>query len=174
MNAAPLDIVTSPWRRLVISKASDVDRPAYTLCALERLQDSLRRRDLYVAPSERWGDPRAKLLQGARWEAERNQICRSLNLPLDADQTLARLRAQLDGAYRRTLDHLPENEAVSLDRNKRDRPLTLSHLDSVDEPDSLIELRELVVERLPRVDLPEILLEIHLRTGFADVFTHMG
>ena len=174
MNAAPLDIVTSPWRRLVISKASDVDRPAYTLCALERLQDSLRRRDLYVAPSERWGDPRAKLLQGACWEAERNQICRSLNLPLDADQTLARLRAQLDGAYRRTLDHLPENEAVSLDRNKRDRPLTLSHLDSVDEPDSLIELRELVVERLPRVDLPEILLEIHLRTGFADVFTHIS
>jgi TnpA family transposase len=174
ITEAPLDIVTRPWQRLVLPKANDVDRSAYTLCALDRLQDNLRRRDLYVAPSERWGDPRAKLLQGARWEAERSQICRSLNLPLDAEQALARLRAQLDGTYRRTLDHLPENEAVSVDQSDRDRPLTLSPLDSVDEPESLIDLRELVIERLPRVDLPEILLEIHLRTGFANAFTHIS
>lgn len=174
LNEAPLDIVNRPWRRLVLPKNGGVDRSAYTLCALERLQDSLRRRDLYVTPSERWGDPRAKLLHGAQWRAKRRQICRSLKLPLDPERVLSRLRDQLDGAYRCTLSHLPENEAVTVDEDNEERPLTLSNLDKVDEPESLIELRERVAERLPRVDLPEILLEIHLRTGFADAFTHIS
>jgi TnpA family transposase len=34
-------------------------------------------------------------------------------------------------------------------------------------------LREAVAARLPRVDLPEILLEINARTGFTDAFTHI-
>jgi hypothetical protein len=34
-------------------------------------------------------------------------------------------------------------------------------------------LRDAVAARLPRVDLPEILLEIASRTGFTDAFTHL-
>jgi TnpA family transposase len=158
----------------VIEKGRRVNRPAYTLCAMDRLQDGLRRRDLYVSPSERWGDPRAKLLQGARWQAERKRICRSLKLPLNAEEAVQRLRTQLDAAYRRTLDNLPDNETVSIDEDDRERPVTLSNLDKVDEPESLVALRERVADLLPRVDLPEILLEIHLRTGFADAFTHIS
>ncbi len=43
----------------------------------------------------------------------------------------------------------------------------LSALDKLEEPPSLIALRAAVTARLPRVDLPELLLEIHARTGFA-------
>src|SRR5207237_6962432 len=34
--------------------------------------------------------------------------------------------------------------------------------------------RAQVFTRLPRVDLPELLLEIHARTGFAHAFTHIS
>jgi TnpA family transposase len=37
-----------------------------------------------------------------------------------------------------------------------------------------LKLREAVFARLPRVDLPEVLLEIHARTGFAHAFTHLS
>jgi hypothetical protein len=67
MQQAPLDFVPGAWRRLVRPPhQAAADRRAYTLCALERLQDSLRRRDVFVSRSERWGDPRLKLLQGAQ------------------------------------------------------------------------------------------------------------
>ena len=52
--------------------------------------------------------------------------------------------------------------------------LTLSSLDKLEEPDSLLALRDAVTARLPRVDLPEVLLEMHVRTGFADEFTHVS
>ena len=34
------------------------------------------------------------------------------------------------------------------------------------------KLRAAVDARLPRLDLPELILEVHARTGFADRFTH--
>jgi hypothetical protein len=49
--------------------------------------------------------------------------------------------------------------------------LVLTGLERIEEPASLIALREAVMTRLPRVDLPELLLEIDARTGFAGAFT---
>jgi TnpA family transposase len=47
-------------------------------------------------------------------------------------------------------------------------------LDKLDESLSGLTLREQVRMLLPRVDLPELLLEIHARTGFANEFTHIS
>ena len=52
--------------------------------------------------------------------------------------------------------------------------LTLTGLDKLDEPPSLIALRDQVADLLPRLDIPEVLLEIHAKTGFADEFTHIS
>jgi hypothetical protein len=66
LHTAPTAVVTGAWRRLVLELGEVVDRRYYTFCVLERLQDALQRRDVYVSPSERWQDPRAKLLHGRR------------------------------------------------------------------------------------------------------------
>ena len=55
----PLDIITTPWKHLVFDKEGCVSKRGYTLCLLDKLQDSLRRRDVYVEQSDRWSDPRA-------------------------------------------------------------------------------------------------------------------
>jgi hypothetical protein len=47
-------------------------------------------------------------------------------------------------------------------------------LDKLEEAPSLLRLRDHVLTRLPRIDLPELLLEIHTRTGFAHAFTHIS
>jgi Tn3 transposase DDE domain len=151
-----------------------VDRPAYTLCTLERLQESLRRRDVFVARSERWGNPRIKLLHGAHWEATRSHVCRALNRHESPEPELEILAHQLEAAYQRTAANFPTNAAVRIEPVKGRDTLTLTGLDKLDEPPSLIKLRDEVFARLPRVDLPEVLLEIHARTGFAHAFTHVS
>jgi len=52
--------------------------------------------------------------------------------------------------------------------------LTVEHLDALDIPDSLRELREVTAAMLPRIDLPELLLEVHSWTGFLDAYTHVS
>lgn len=175
MSQAPLEGVPNAWRRLVKPpRQPEVDRQAYTLCTLERLQDNLRRRDVFVSRSERWGNPRIKLLHGEQWEASRPQVCRALNRNESPEPELEALGQQLDVAYQRTAENFPSNAAVRIEAVKGRDTMTLTGLDKLDEPPSLIQLREAVFARLPRVDLPEVLLEIHARTGFAYEFTHLS
>ena len=170
---APREVITKPWQRHVLHEDESVDPRAYTFCVLDGLHKALRRRDVFVSPSWRYADPRAGLLTGSEWETTRPIICRSLGLSVDAAPALAALSAELDQTYRAVAARLPNNRSVRFETVGDKRELILSPLDKLDEPTSLVALREAVEARLPEVDLPEILLEISARTGFTDAFTHL-
>ncbi len=170
----PLDIITPPWKRLVIDQEGRVTKRGYTLCFLNKLQDSLRRRDVYVENSDRWGDPRTKLLQGPAWQANRIQVCRALGHPINPQEAITGLVCQLDNTYKRVVANFEGNEAVGLDLSNKHPSLTITNLDKLEEPPSLAQLSRQVNGLLPKVDLTELLLEIHAHTGFADEFTHVS
>ena len=151
MQHAPLDGIPSAWRRLVkLSRATEVDRRAYTLCTLERLQDHLRRRDVFVTRSERWGNPRLKLLHGTHWETLRSHVCRALNHHEAPEPALHTLAQALETAYQRTAAPFQTNAAVRIESVKGRDTLTLTGLDKLEEPPSLLKLREAVFARLPQ------------------------
>lgn len=52
--------------------------------------------------------------------------------------------------------------------------IRISQLEAVPEPPSLVALRDQVAKMLPRVDLPELLLEVDAWTGFTSEFTHLA
>ena len=173
-NDAPREVVGKPWQRHVLREDGAVDFHAYIFCVLDELHTALRRRDVFVAPSWRYADPRAGLLDGAEWEATRPIICRTLGLSAHPEPTLTALTNELDRTYRAVVSRLPDNPAVRFDKVGDKYELVLSPFDKLDEPASLLALRETVVGMLPRVDLPELILEIAARTGFTDAFTHLS
>ena len=174
LDNPPPDIVTNPWKRLVFDGEKRVSRRGYTLCFLDRLQDALRRRDVYVENSDRWGDPGGKLLRGADWQANRVQVCRPLGHPLQAHDAITNLTGQLHETYQRVAANFDGNGTVRLDHSGKHPALTITPLDKLDEPPSLTLLSGLVTGLLPKIGLAELLLEIHARTGFADEFTHVS
>lgn len=174
LSVAPLNIVSKSWAKLVFSNPETVERKAYTFCLLENLRVALRRRDIFVTKSFRYCDPRTKLLQGAAWEAARPNVCRTLNLQPTPASELEALARQLDQAYRRTASSLPKNAAVRIEMEQGRPTLVLTQLDKLEEPPSLLALREQVSQLLPRVDLPEVLLEVNTWTGFTSEFTHIN
>ena len=174
LDDAPLDVVDAGWKRLVVDKSGRVSQPAYTLCLMEKLQDGLRRRDIYVPASGRHGDPRAKLLRGSGWQARRPVICRSLGHPMAPDTAVERLRCELDATYRRVAHNFGANSEVRVEYKNGQATLTIGGLDKLDEPESLTQLRGQIRVLMPRVDLAEVLLEIQAKTGFADEFTHIS
>ncbi len=169
----PRDIVTRPWERHVFREDGSIDPQAYMFCVLDGLRKALRRRDVFVSPSWRYGDPRVGLLTGAEWETTRPIICRSLGLSPESTPALAALSAELDRTYRAVSERLASNPAVRFETVGGKKEMVLSPLDKLEETESLSALRKAVSSRLPEVDLPEILLEISARTGFTDAFTHL-
>jgi len=181
------EVVTGSWRRLVFGPdllAGTVDVRAYALCVLDGLHRALRHRDVYAVGSVRWGDPRARLLDGAAWEQASPQVLTALRLVGPVDTHLAELAGRLDAAYTSLAARLGRPEDLS---EKSAGPLTvrlepghdgrvrlhLTPLEAVGEPASLLALRELVGRMLPRVDLPEVLLEVHAWTGYLTEFHHV-
>lgn len=91
MDNAPMEVVPASWKRHVAPTGEPVDRRYYTLCVLERLHEALRRHDVFVNESTRWGDPRAKLLTGVYWERVRPTICQSLGRKVEPKMELDEL-----------------------------------------------------------------------------------
>ena len=92
----------------------NVSKQGYTLCFLDKLQDSLKRRDVYVENSDRWGDTRTKLLQGADWHNNRIQICRLLGHPLAPHDAIAAMTNRLDATYKKVAANFDNNRGVTI------------------------------------------------------------
>ncbi len=171
---APMALVSKTWKRYVLDKENQFNKTAYIFCVLDKLQGALKRRDLFVSPSWRYSDPRANLHGGTEWEAIRPVICRSLNLTNEPHGYLQEFVNELDETYKLVAKNFDNNPFIRFDLIKGNEELILTQLDKLDEPESLKLLRSEVKSRLPRVDLPEVLLEIARRTNFISAFTHIN
>jgi hypothetical protein len=170
-GAAPTAFVPEAWKPQVRTENDALDMTGYRLCLLDRMRGAIRRRDLFVSPSFRFGDPRKGLLDGAAWDAARPAVCRTLGVSSNATEEMERLSRRLDEAFRHTASNLPQNASVRIEQVAGNPDLILSPLDKLEEPPSLVALRAAIDARMPRVDLPEQVLEIHTQTSFAGEFS---
>lgn len=173
---APLEIVNSAWRNFVINpETKQVERPGYTLCAIDNLQINLRSRDVFIENSERWCDPRAKLLKGEEWNKCKVSVCEALGLSLNFDETFNQLSIKLDNAYKSVTARLKDNNAVEIIKDEDGKPkIKLSRLEKVEESVSLKLLKDKISSLLPNIDLPELLLEVDRISGLTNEFTHIS
>ncbi len=129
---------------------------------------------MFANESTRWADPRRLLLEGEAWEATRPRVLRALRRDPNPGPDLDVLAKELDGIYRRTAANLAENPAVRIEKRRGRDTLVLTPLDALPEPESLVTLRKEVHALLPRVDLPDVLLEVAAWTAFPEEFTHVS
>ncbi|WP_026411271.1 Tn3 family transposase [Actinomadura oligospora] len=111
----------------------------------------------FAAGADRWSNPRARLLE-------------ALELEVEPAGHLAELASALEGAYTRVLDGLGSNTAVQFVGGR----LRVDKLGPLAEPPLMGEFRALIDGMLPRVDFPELLLEVFDPTKPAAEFTHIS
>ena len=82
---------------------------------------------------------------------------------------LRALSGTLDDAYRQVAGELSHNAGV-VEKGK----LWLERLGPAPDPPRPEVVRGEIAQMMPRVDFPEVLLEIFARTGTVDCFTHIS
>ena len=174
MDGAPLKLIDNNWKKYIFTENNAIDRQAYTFCFIDQFRDALSRREVFVNGSFRYADPRTGILSGDDWLSERLQVCRAIGRSTDSEKEIEILSSQLDKAYRSLESNLPNNSDVRIEVIKGKEELIISPLDKVEETPNYKKLRQTVKSLIPKVDLPEILLEVNNLTGFADAFYHIN
>jgi len=99
---------------------------------------------------------RAQVLSGEAWENAKGPVLRALELPENPTELLASDARALDSAYREVAARIDQGAQVTIgDQGK----LHVTALEAIPDPPSLIGLRRTVRAMLPRVGLPEVILE---------------
>jgi TnpA family transposase len=170
----PSDIISPLWKKLITNEEGKISKKGYTICFLNYFQDALKRRNIFVKKAERWGDPRMKLLSDNQWKINKKTICASLGHLDNGKEAIISLKNKLDVTYAKAASNFEENDSIELDYSGKQPSLTIRKLDKLVEPRSLRVLKENIESLIPKVDLTELLLEVHGHTNFVSLFSHIS
>ena len=161
--------VPPKWRPFVVGADDQVDR--HELCALWELRRALRAGDVWLPQSRRYADPESYLIPKVRWLELRPEVCEIVGTPADGTTRLTERQHELEELLGRFDRRMPEGDGCIRLEEER---LVVGKLPAEDVPSSVDELEGLVDERLPLVELPDLLLEVDGWTGFSRAFEHAG
>jgi TnpA family transposase len=160
-------LLKGSWGRLVWDRSGQlegtVNLSAYALCVLETLHRQLGQREIFVNGCSRWADLRAQLLPVEVWKQARPGVLTDLNLSEDPTAYLGQASAKLHADLTRVSSHLPEGIQLSVDHEKLSLPKGQAPRPS--------NLARQVEKLLPKVELPQVVLEVLRRTGGITAFT---
>ena len=149
-------------------------RHYWELSVLYGVQAGLRSGDLWVPGSRRYTDPATLLLPPDRWAGQRDDFCTVTGSDPNPSRQLERLEAELHAAVAGLETILADPGAEGLARLGADGELIVSPLPAEQVPAEADTLAEATSARLPRVQLPALLIEVDQLTGFSEEFTHAG
>ena len=166
---APMGLITDTWRPYIREPDGSISRRYYELCTLWHLRSALRAGNVWVAHSRRYANPDTYLIPPAEWPRWRPEVIRQTGTPSAGAARLAEREGELERAMadvERLLAHKDSPVRVEKDQ------IVLSPFEADPRPASAEALAEHITERLPRVELPELLIEVDTWTRFSAHFLH--
>lgn len=166
---APTGFIPTVWEPEVFGE-NGVDWRSYEIAALWVLREKLRSGDVYVEHSRRYLQLERYLIPRASWQQERKDAMGLLGAPLSAHTRLTERKAVFKELATKLDALLGDGNGTTHTEEGR---IVVSPLEADEEPPSLVRLRKLIDDRLPRVDITDVLIAVDNLTGFSDAFHHL-
>ena len=168
-TSAPTAFVPPVWADEVFVDEG-LNWRSFEIAALWVLRERLRSGDVFVANSRRYLQLERYLIEKTAWPVQRRDVPNLVGAPFDAGTRLSE-RSDTFQQLAAQVDSLLEDGSETV-RREGGR-IIVTPLEANTDPPSLTELRRRIDERLPRVDITELLIEVDNLTGFSRAFTHL-
>lgn len=165
-----LKFIPKSWLPYVKDKKGKIIRRYFEICALWELRGALRSGNVWIKNSRRYADIETYLIPKDNLSKLHNEDC---SMPLLLEDGVDRLKCrqkELENAIAELDRVIPNDDHIRIEKNK----LVLSTLKAEELPESSIKLQNLITERLPLVELTDLLIEVDNWTHFTDCFEHAG
>jgi len=141
----------------------------YELAVLWELRLALRAGDVFVEHARRYADPSTYLIPREAWPEQRQEVIRLTSIPLKGETRLQDLEAELQ-ILAEQVETLLDDQSSWLREEKGEWILT--PLKGEDKPESAQVLEEAIAQRLPRLDITDLLIEVDHWTNYTRHFKH--
>jgi hypothetical protein len=166
---APMALVTDTWRPYIREQDGTISRRYYELCTLWSLRSALRAGNIWVEHSRRYTNPDTYLIPPQEWPRWRPEVVRQTRTPSQEQERLEAREAELDSTMAQVERLLARKDShVRIEDNL----IVLSPLEADPRPASAEALAAHITERLPRVALSELLMEVDTWTHFSRHLLH--
>jgi hypothetical protein len=168
---AVIDFIPGSWDPYLRDEKGKIVRKYYELSSLWELRSGLRSGDIWIDNSRRYADPESYLISKAQWPSLRSETCRLLGLPENGEERLKKRGKKLSSVLNILNQEVcKEDSSVRIEDNK----IILTPYKADDLPESCKQLKKLISQRLPRVELVDLLIEVDSWTNFTDCFENAG
>ena len=165
---APLAFVPAGWRPYVVAQDGHVERRYWELCLLWELRKALRSGDIWVLRSRQYANPTSYLVPPTEWAKVRAEVCGQAKVSTDGPAWLGARAQELASLLPRVDRQLAGQGGVQV----RDGKLSVPAIEAEKPPESALSL--LITDRLPRVELSDLLIEADRWMRFSRHFEHAG
>ncbi|MDH3676240.1 MAG: Tn3 family transposase, partial [Anaerolineae bacterium] len=166
---APRDFITNAWWDYVLDSSGKLNRRYYELAVLWELRLALRSGDVFVEHARRFADPSTYLIPPEEWPGQRQEVIRLTSTPLNGATRLQDLETELQ-ILAEQVETLLDDQSSWLREEKGEWILT--PLKGEDRPESAQVLEEAIAQRLPRIDITDLLIEVDHWTDFSRHLKH--
>ena len=163
-----LKFVPKRWSEYVINQEGKIVRKYYELCALWELRIALRSGNIWLGNSRRYANPESYLIPKNQWLKLKSEVLRQIQVSEVAMNTIELKKQELSQLLSEFDATFQDNEQVRIEKDK----LVVSPLKAEEVPDSTKQLRKQIRERLPWIELTNLIIEIDNLTGFSQALVH--
>ena len=164
----PIDFISPSWNKLVFENEKEEpelfpQRQSYELCALASLRDRLRSGDVFVNVSRKFADFNSLLLTDSQWDSQRVDFCSQMSFPSITTKRIDKRIEELELLLKPLDELLKAGGEIRLEEGI----LVVPALEAEEIPQSAKALREQINQRLPKVNITDIIKEVDSWINFS-------
>ena len=166
----PLGHLMQKVRKLIAANGKR-DRRLWEIATLGVLRERLRSGDVWVEGGRAFRPLEAQLMPGPAFDARKEAGDLRLGVPRGADAWIAEKKQELDFKLKR-LSHQARTGKLAGVRME-DGVLIISQQRTKVPKAKVDAAKWLILDRMPQIDITDLLAEVNTWTGFAQWFTHL-
>ncbi len=169
----PLSSIPTRLRPFV-GRTGSLDRRAYECAVLTALRDEIKRGNVWVRGSKRFGKLDDFFLPAPAWAATRQDFFHHAGLPADPTDAATYLTTHLNAAYDRFLTALPANAYVTVDETGWQLSTDPAETLSPEEEAGVDALHTWLRDKIDTIRLPDLLLAVDNMLHWTRHFIPLG
>lgn len=163
---APTDFISNRWNKCLYEKDGSINRHYYEIATLSELKNRIRSGDVSVEGSKNFKDFEEYLIPHDEWNTVKKTGIR-LAVNLDVIEYLQERIESLNSRLKWFSKNIDKLDGVAIENSK-------IHIDKLekDTPPEAVLLSQKLYKMIPRIKLPDLLLEVSKWTDFDRNFIH--